>query len=66
MTIYQLKKKIKRWQEIKKEIPEHGEGFCIEIARLSGVDDDIIEREDYYISLLRKAERAANDVIRKG
>lgn len=71
MTIYQLKKKVKKWLEIKKTVAdpyfrhEHPYESAIMFARLNGVDD-IAENEEYYIRLLRKAERAANDVIRKG
>lgn len=71
MTIYQLKKKVKKWQDIKKMVAdpyfrhEHPYESAMTFARLNGVDD-IAENEEYYVSLLRKAERAANDVIKRG
>ena len=64
MTIYQLKKKLKILQEYKRELKLGKVYYNRDWLVLMGLED-IAENEEHYIKLLRRAERAANEVIKQ-
>ncbi len=63
MTIYQLKKKLKKLKEYKRKRELGNVSYDRDWLVLMGLDA-IAENEDYYTKLLRRAEKAANKVIK--
>ena len=60
MTIYQLKRKIDEWKKYKKD---RATIYDRDLIRLKGLEE-IADNEEYYLQLLKQAERAANNVIK--
>lgn len=65
MTIYQLRKKLKNWKELKMLRGMDKDYHDRSLLALMGLDD-IADNEEYYTILLRRAERAANEIIKRG
>ena len=64
MTIYQLRKKLKKWKEYKRKC-ESGRVYYDKDWLIYMGLDDIAKNEDHYTKLLRRAEKTANEVIKK-
>ena len=65
MTIYQLRNKLKKWKEMKMLRGVDKDYHDRSLLVLMGLDD-IADNEEYYTRLLRRAERAANENIKRG
>ena len=62
MTIYQLKKKVDAWKKFNKN--RSNTTYYWDEVVVMGLDD-IASDEEHYIKLLKKAEQAANAIIKE-